>query len=253
MSLDVAQRVRYERNLLIPGWGEAGQARLAAARVLIVGLGGLGSPAAQYLAAAGVGALGLLDSDAVELSNLQRQVVHTTNSIGVDKPQSAAAALGGLNPNVRTECLPRRLTAENAADVVSSFDVIVEAADNFETKFLINDVCLNLRKPFATAGALAVSGQAMFVVPGKTPCMRCLLPEIPRNVPTTGELGILGTVPGILGSIEAMEVIRWIAGLWTALENGYGRLHVLDGERMRLRTIQVSRRVDCRCAGGWDE
>ncbi len=251
MALTEHQRVRYERNLLIPGWGEAAQMRLAEGRVLIVGLGGLGSPAALYLAAAGVGTLGLLDSDCVELSNLQRQIAHTTLRLEQPKCLSAAKALDALNPEVRVETFQARLTASNAEQWIGEYDAVIEACDNFESKFLINDVCLEMKKPFATAGILAMSGQAQFVVPGQTPCMRCVMPEIPEGVPTTGQLGVLGTVPGILGSVEAMEIIRWLAGLWKPSPGGTGRLHSVDGDSMRLRTMRVSRRPECRCGNLW--
>jgi adenylyltransferase/sulfurtransferase len=250
MPFTESQRLRYGRNLLIPGFGEEAQERLARARVLIVGLGGLGSPAALYLAAAGVGTLGLMDSDRVELSNLQRQILHATPRLGEPKTDSARATLAALNPDLRIEAFAERLTRDNAAKRMQDFDVVVEATDNFESKFLINDVCLELKKPFATAGILALSGQAQFVVPGRTPCLRCALPEIPEGVPTTAELGVLGALPGILGSVEALETIRWIAGLWNG-DRGAGVLHTVDGETMRLHTLRLTRRADCVCTPLW--
>jgi molybdopterin/thiamine biosynthesis adenylyltransferase len=252
LTLTCEQRKRYERNLLIPGLGEVGQERLAHARVLIVGLGGLGSPAALYLAAAGIGELGLLDSDTIELSNLQRQVIHSTPRIGRHKANSAAEALAALNPEVRTTPIEARLNPSNASEIVSKFDVVVEASDNFETKFLINDVCLDERRPFVTAGILALSGQAQFVVPGRTPCLRCAVSDPPEGIPTTSELGVLGAVPGILGSLEAMEVIRWIVGLWKPKEDGSGRLHSINGDTMRLCTLTLPRRWECPCARLWN-
>jgi len=252
MALTEAQRSRYERNLIIPGIGERGQELLARARVLIVGVGGLGSPAALYLAAAGVGTLGLIDSDRVELSNLQRQVIHTVSRLGESKTASAARTLSALNPEVNIETFQERLTPENAAERIRGFDVVVEACDNFESKFLINDVCSTLRKPFATAGILALSGQAQFVAPGRTPCLRCALPDVPEGVPTTSQLGVLGAVPGILGSLEAFEVIRWITGIWKPQPEGAGSLHTVDGETMRLHTVRLSRRPDCPCHTLWN-
>ncbi len=251
MALTDEQRERYARNLLIPGIGETGQERLAAARVCVVGLGGLGSPASLYLAAAGVGTLGLVDSDEVELSNLQRQVLHATDHIGRAKVNSAAETVARLNPEVCVQKIEARLTEDNARSLLSVFDVVVEASDNFETKFLINDVCLELKKPFATAGILALSGQAQFVVPGQSPCLRCAVPNAPEGVPTTAELGGLGAVAGILGSLEAMEVVRWIVGLWKPREDGSGPLHSIDGDTMRLRTLSLPRRRDCRCEPAW--
>lgn len=245
--LNEDQRKRYERNTLIPGFGPEGQERLQAARVLIVGLGGLGSPASLYLAMAGVGTLGLMDSDTVELSNLQRQMLHGTPDIGSPKSKSAKAAIQALDPAIHLELLQQRLTPENARQIIGQFDVVVEACDNFQAKFLINDTCLELNKPFTSAGILSMSGQALFVVPGQSPCLRCITPKIPQGVPTTSELGVLGAVPGILGSLEAMEIIRWLIGKWKRLPDGRGLLHSVDGETMRLRTMHIPRRQGCRC------
>lgn len=249
--MDANEAIRYQRNLLIPGFGRQGQDRLGRTRVAVVGLGGLGSPVALYLAAAGVGALGLFDSDRVELSNLQRQVVHDTPRLGMPKAESAAVTLRALNPGVKLEVHPVRLTAANARELLHSYDAVVEATDNFESKYLLNEVCLDLRKPFATAGILALSGQALFVVPGCSPCLRCISPEIPQGVPTTTEQGVLGAVPGILGSVQAFEIIRWATGLWKPRADGRGLLHSVDGQTMRLATLRVPRRGDCRCASLW--
>lgn len=251
MPLTADQRSRYERNWLIPGFGEDGQERLAKSKVAIIGLGGLGSPAALYLAAAGVGTLYLFDSDRVELSNLQRQILHTTPRLGMPKTDSAAAMLRTLNPNVKLHTITTRVRGEGVADMLSDFDAIVEATDNYESKFLLNDACLQNGRPLATAGILSLSGQAMFIVPGQTPCLRCAVSEVPEGVPTTAQLGVLGTVPGILGSVEAMEVLRWLAGLWKPEPEGQGRLHSVDGETMRLRTLRIPRRTDCACARHW--
>ena len=170
--LSQEQRERYQRNILIPGFGESGQERLLDASVCIIGLGGLGSSAALYLAAAGVGRLGLIDSDTLELSNLQRQVLHATDRLGMSKARSAEMTLRALNPGLTLQTVQTRVTGENAASLFSAYDLVVEATDNFAAKFLINDVCLECRTPFATAGILALAGQMMFVVPGKTPCLR---------------------------------------------------------------------------------
>jgi len=164
------------------------------------------------------------------------------------KTDSATEALYALNPEVNTVSLAVRFASTNAREIVSSFDAVIEASDNFETKFLVNDVCLELNKPFATAGILAMDGHALFVVPGKTACLRCVMPEIPADAPTTAQFGVLGAVPGILGSVEAFEVIRWIAGFWREPSDGMGRLHSVDGQTMRLHTARVPRRIGCRCA-----
>lgn len=248
MEFNDQDRARYSRNMLIPGLGEDGQKRLARARVLIVGLGGLGSPAAFYLAAAGVGTLGLLDADTVNVSNLQRQILHRTLDIGEAKVVSATRTLQALEPALNIEPRIETLTADNAADIVSRYDAVIEATDNFEAKFLLNDTCLGLGKPLATAGILALAGHAMFVVPGKTACLRCVVPHQPDGVPTTAELGVLGSVPGILGSLEALEVVRWLVGLWTPQDDCAGLLHSVDGNVMRLHTMRVAPRPQCACA-----
>jgi len=247
VSLTADQRIRYERNILAPGFGEAGQERLARARVLVVGLGGLGSPVAYYLAAAGVGMLGLMDSERVHLSNLQRQILYSMQDLERPKCAAAADTLSALNPSVHLEKIEQRLEANTAAELIAQYDIVVEASDNFEATFLINDVCLELKKPFATAGVVALSGQAQLVVPGATSCLRCALPEIPAGVPTSDVYGVVGAIPGILGSLEAFEVIRWITGLWNAQPDGSGLLHHVDGDTMRLKTIRIPRRPGCRC------
>lgn len=242
------ERERYARNLLIPDFGAAGQERLRTAKVLVVGLGGLGSPAAFYLAAAGVGTLGLLDSDTVALSNLQRQILHATRCVGQAKAASAAAMLAELNPEVTLRAYEERLTEATAPARMGAYDLVIEACDTFEAKFLINDACVALRKPFTTAGVVGLSGQAMLVVPGRTPCLRCLLPEPPDEV--SGQ-GALGAAAGVLGCLEALDALRWVAGLWQPRADGAGRLHRLDGESMRVTTIEVQRRPECRCARLW--
>ena len=249
--MNASEVTRYQRNLLIPGFGEQGQQRLRQTRVAVVGLGGLGSPVSLYLAATGVGTLGLFDSDAVELSNLQRQVLHDTTRLGMGKAESAAVTLRALNPEVALNVHAVRLAAGNAREILAPYDAVVEATDNFESKYLLNDVCLELRKPFATAGILALSGHALFVVPGCSPCLRCVSSDIPKGVPTTAEQGVLGAVPGILGSVQALEIIRWAAGLWNAPADGLGLLHSVDGRTMRLATLRIPRRPDCRCAALW--
>lgn len=249
--LNQEQRERYQRNILIPGFGESGQQRLLNASVCIVGLGGLGSPVAFYLAAAGVGRLGLIDSDILELSNLQRQVLHTTERLGMSKAHSAEITLRALNPELILETAQVRVTEENAVDLFSEYDFVVEATDNFEAKFLINDACLTCRKPFTTAGILALSGQMMFVVPGKTPCLRCAVPEEPQGVPTTGELGVLGAIPGVLGSLEALAAIRFLAGLWDPARDGSGDVFSMDGELLRWQATRLPRNPSCPCATLW--
>ncbi|MBN2311268.1 MAG: HesA/MoeB/ThiF family protein [Candidatus Hydrogenedentes bacterium] len=253
MTFTQDQLERYRRNLLVPGVGEAGQERLARARVCVVGLGGLGSAAAWYLTAAGVGALGLLDADVVELSNLQRQIVHSTPRLGQAKAESAAVSLAALNPDVRLEPQIVRVSTANAAELLGAYDLVVDATDSFEAKFMLNDTCLDLRKPLATAGIRELSGQAMLVVPGATACLRCAIPAPEEDAPADDESGVLGPVPGILGSIQALEAVRWLVGLWRPAPDGAGRLHSVDGGAMRLRTVSIPRRAGCRCAAVWSE
>lgn len=245
MNLSESQTARYARNLLVPGFGEAGQERCLHARVLIAGLGGLGSPAAYYLAAAGVGTLGLLDFDVVDVSNLQRQILHTTGRVGTSKVDSAALSLSALNPDLRIERIYERLTAGNAQDLLRPYDLVVEASDNFAAKYVVNDACLALRKPFVTAGVSEWGGQMMFVCPGLTACLRCAVPEEPPA--PAAPFGILGAVPGIFGSIEALEALRYLAGQWTPRSDGAALLHTLDGTAMRFRTMPLPPRAGCPC------
>lgn len=239
--------IRYERNILIPELGLEGQRALSRAKVAVIGLGGLGSPVTFYLAAAGVGTIGLFDCDVVELSNLQRQILHNSNRLGVGKAESAAETLNALNPDVNFRLCNTRVTVDNALSLLDDYDVIIEATDNFGSKYVINDFCIERKKPFATAGILGLSGQAMFVVPGLTPCLRCLVPEPPMDVPSTTQLGVLGAIPGVLGSLEALAAIRWLAGMQSDERAGRGRLHTIDGSAMRLRTLNVERRAGCLC------
>lgn len=244
------ERERYARNLLIPNFDVLGQERLHDAKVLVVGLGGLGSPAAFYLAAAGVGTVGLLDSDTVALSNLQRQILHATERVGHPKAASAAETLSRLNPEVTLHGYEERLTEATAPARLGEYDLVVEACDTFEAKFLVNDACVALGKPFTTAGVVGLSGQAMLVAPGRTPCLRCLLPDPPDEI--AGQ-GVLGAAAGVLGCLEALEALRWLAGLWRPREDGAGRLHRLDGDGMRVTTIETRRRRECRCARLWSQ
>lgn len=238
---------RYVRNELVRDVGAEGQRRLFESSVAIVGLGGLGGPVAYYLAAAGVGTLALIDDDDVEVSNLQRQILHATDQIGKSKAASAAHRIGELNPDVVALPIAQRITARNAKIVLEQYDVVVDATDSFEAKYVLNDACIDLRKPFSTAGVVGLSGQALFVVPGKTPCLRCIMPSVPEGIPSPGEAGIIGAVPGVLGSIQALEIIRWLTGIWREEPQGKGLLHGLDGRRMSVRTLHVSARADCRC------
>ena len=239
--------IRYSRQLLLSEVGVGGQARLKAARVLIVGAGGLGSPAALYLTAAGVGAIGIVDADAVDLTNLQRQVLHGTASVGQAKVASAEARLRDLNPHVRVEAIEERLTSANALEVVREFDVVADGSDNFPTRYLVNDACVLEGKPSAYAAILRFDGQASLFAP-EGPCYRCLFaePPPPGLVPSCAEAGVVGALPGLLGSIQALEVLKRILGVGDSL---LGRLLLVDALRMRMREIEVRRDPDCPVCG----
>jgi sulfur-carrier protein adenylyltransferase/sulfurtransferase len=235
---------RYHRHLILPELGEEGQRRLKSARVLLVGAGGLGSPAALYLAAAGVGHLGIVDADAVELSNLQRQVLHDTDSVGMPKVASAEARLRAINPHVDVAAHDARLTSANAMALLGAYDVIVDGSDNFPTRYLINDACVLLGKPNVYGSVLRFEGQASVFASGDGPCYRCLFrePPPPALVQNCAESGVLGVLPGLVGVIQATETIKLITGIGESL---IGRLLLVDGLRMRFRTIDVARDPEC--------
>jgi sulfur-carrier protein adenylyltransferase/sulfurtransferase len=248
LTLSPAELVRYARHLTLPEVGTAGQARLQQARVLLVGAGGLGSPAALYLAAAGVGTLGIVDGDAVELSNLQRQILHGTAAVGTPKTDSARRRLEDLNPQVRVECHPVRLTAANALDLLGRYDLALDGSDNFPTRYLVNDASVLLRKPYVYGSIFRFDGQvSVFAAPGG-PCYRCLFadPPPPDLVPNCAEAGVLGVLPGLVGSLQALEVIKWILG---AGESLVGRLLLVDALRVRFRELSVSRDPACQVCG----
>jgi sulfur-carrier protein adenylyltransferase/sulfurtransferase len=246
--LDADELQRYHRHLILPEVGEDGQRRLKAARVLLIGAGGLGSPAALYLAAAGVGHLGVVDADDVELSNLQRQVLYDTASVGTPKVDSAAARLRALNPHVDVVAHHTRLTSANALSLFGDYDVIVDGSDNFPTRYLVNDACVLLGKPNVYGSVLRFEGQAAVFSFGDGPCYRCLFREPPpaELVQNCADSGVLGVLPGLIGVVQAMETIKLIARVGETLG---GRLLLVDGLRMRFRTIDVARDPECRACG----
>ncbi|WP_066636453.1 HesA/MoeB/ThiF family protein [Desulfolucanica intricata] len=242
-AISEAQRQRYKRNILITELGEKGQKKLLKSSVLIVGAGGLGSPAAYYLAAAGIGHIGLVDDDSVDLSNLQRQILHTTADLGRPKVLSARDKLEKLNPELRITSYHHRLTTENIKQIISQYNIVVDATDNFETRYLINETCLNLSKPFVHGGVLGLVGQVTTFWPGRGPCYTCLFREPPsKSVPTAAELGILGAVAGIIGTIQAVEVVKAITGVGTLL---IGRMLMLDAASMSFQEIKIEKDPDC--------
>ncbi|MEO6527176.1 MAG: molybdopterin-synthase adenylyltransferase MoeB [Gemmatimonadaceae bacterium] len=239
---------RYQRHLIIPELGEEGQRRLKEARVLVVGAGGLGSPVALYLAAAGIGRLGVVDGDVVELSNLQRQILHGTSDVGRAKVASAEARVRELNPNVHVCAYEERLTSTNAMALLADHDVIVDGSDNFQTRYLVNDACVLLGKPNVYGSVLRFEGQASIFSYGDGPCYRCLFrePPPPGLVSNCAEGGVLGVLPGLVGVIQAAETIKLLTGVGETL---VGRLLLVDALRMRFRTIELARDPECRACG----
>ena len=239
---------RDSRHLILPEVGVDGQRKLKAARVLCVGAGGLGSPAALYLAAAGVGTLGIIDFDAVDMSNLQRQILHGTPDVGRSKLQSARDRLTALNPNVRVESHETALTSKNALDIFRDYDIILDGTDNFATRYLVNDACVLLGKPNAYGSIFRFEGQASVFATKGGPCYRCLYPEPPPPglVPSCAEGGVLGVLPGVIGTIQATETIKLILGSGGTL---IGRLLLYDAWGMRFRELKLRRDVDCPVCG----
>jgi molybdopterin/thiamine biosynthesis adenylyltransferase len=236
------ERNRYDRQILIPGFGEAGQEKLMQAKVAIVGCGGLGSPAALYLAAAGVGTIRIIDNDKVELSNLNRQVLHWEKDVGRDKVESAAEKLTHFNKLVKIEPIVATITSENAASLINGFDVVVDALDNMPTRFIINRAAIKSGIPFLHGAIYGFEGRAMTVIPGKSACLSCLY----RGVPPQQKFPVLGTAPGVIGCIQATEAIKIITGIGRLLIN---RLLIYDGLSMKFTELKVSRNVDCEHCG----
>jgi adenylyltransferase/sulfurtransferase len=247
-ELSRAELKRYLRHLTLPEVGEDGQRRLKAARVLVVGAGGLGSPASLYLAAAGIGRLGLVDFDAVDETNLQRQVLHGTRSIGIPKLQSARERLSDLNPHVEIETFENRLSSENALEILAGYDVVVDGSDNFPTRYLANDACVLSGKPYVYGAVFRFEGQASVFGAEGGPCYRCLFrePPPPGLVPSCAEAGILGVVPGIIGSIQALETVKLILSHGDSLS---GRLVLFDALETRFRELRLRRDPDCPVCG----
>lgn len=248
MPLSPSELVRYARHLTLPEVGVPGQERLRAARVLLVGAGGLGSPAALYLAAAGVGTIGIVDADAVELTNLQRQILHGTEGVGRLKTESARSRLADLNPHVDVVTHPVRLTSGNALDILGRYDFCLDGSDNFPTRYLVNDASVLMGKPYVYGSIFRFDGQvSVFGAPGG-PCYRCLFaePPPPALVPNCAEAGVLGVLPGLVGSLQALEAIKWILGAGDPL---VGRLVLIDALKLQFREIQLRRDPACAACG----
>ena len=247
-ALSHHELLRYSRHLTLPDVGLEGQSKLHDARVLLVGAGGLGSPAALYLAAAGTGTLGLVDFDVVDRSNLQRQILHATSGIGTPKIDSARERLLDINPHVHVETFPVRLTSANALDIMRGFDVVIDGSDNFPTRYLVNDACVLLAKPNVYGSVFRFDGQASVFDAAKGPCYRCLFaePPPPNLVPSCAEGGVLGVLPGIIGSIQALEAIKLIVGFGEPL---IGRLLLFDGRKLQFRELALEKDPECPVCG----
>jgi molybdopterin/thiamine biosynthesis adenylyltransferase/rhodanese-related sulfurtransferase len=247
-QLSAEELSRYSRHLVLPQVGAAGQMRLKQSSVLIVGAGGLGSPASLYLAAAGVGRLGIVDSDTVELSNLQRQVLHATADIGKSKVRSAQVRLHQANPTIEIVPFETRLTSENALHILRSFDVVLDGSDNFPTRYLLNDACVFLQKPYVYGSIFRFEGQVSVFDPRRGPCYRCLFPQPPppHMVPNCAEGGVLGVLPGIVGSLQAAEVLKLLLGIGEPL---IGKLLFLDLLRAEVQTFTVRKDEKCPLCG----
>jgi len=240
--------LRYSRHLTLPDVGLDGQAKLQGARVALIGAGGLGSPAALYLAAAGVGTLGLVDFDLVDRSNLQRQILHGTASIGTPKIDSARARLRDVNPHVQVETFGQKLTSGNALEILREFDIVVDGSDNFPTRYLVNDACVLLGKPDVYGSVFRFDGQVSVFHANEGPCYRCLYaePPPPDLVPSCADGGVLGVLPGIIGSLQALEAIKLIVGFGESL---IGRLVLFDGRRLQFRELALQKDPDCPVCG----
>ena len=252
MVLRADQETRYSRHTLIPEIGIAGQLKLLKAKVLCIGAGGLGSPSSMYLAAAGIGTIGVIDDDVVDASNLQRQILHATDRVGVAKVDSAETTLRGLNPDVKVDKHRTRITAANALELIAPYDVVIDGADNFATRYLVNDSALRLGKPVVHASIFRFEGQ-ITVFPGNgSPCYRCLYAQPPpaEEAPSCAEAGVLGVLPGIMGVLQATEAIKLVLGLGDSLA---GRLVLYDALKTRFRELKLRRDPTCpTCGDGVD-
>jgi molybdopterin-synthase adenylyltransferase len=248
MTLSESELERYSRQLVLPEWSGEAQERLKSATAIVVGAGALGSPAATYLVAAGVGHLGIVDEDVVELSNLHRQPLHFTPDVGRQKAENAALKLGVLNPDVQVDPYPVRLDEQNAPAIVMGADVVVDCSDSFATRYAVNDACCAQRVPLVEAGVLGFDGLVLSIKPGESACYRCAFPTEPPagSVPSCREAGVLGATAGIVGSIQALEAIKLITGVGEPLVD---RILQLDARGMEQTIVSTTRRADCPACG----
>jgi molybdopterin/thiamine biosynthesis adenylyltransferase len=248
MDFSAEQIERYSRHILLQDIGVEGQEKISRGKVLVIGAGGLGAPVLLYLAAAGVGTLGVIDGDTVDLSNLQRQVIHFTADVGRPKVVSAEEKINRINPDVKVITYPRFFSSENALDIVKDYDFIVDGTDTFPVKFLINDACVLAGKPFSHGGILRFEGQTLTCLPGQTVCYRCLFhaPPPPDAVPTCSQAGVLGAIAGMLGTIQAAETLKFLTGTGELLTN---RLLTFNAKSMLFRTVRVNKNSRCPVCG----
>ena len=248
MNLTEQQIERYSRQMILKEVGAAGQEKLLASRVLIVGTGGLGSPAALYLAAAGVGTIAIIDTDRVELANLQRQIIHFSEDVGKEKIASAQRKIKAINPEVKVRTYLAKVTASNIAEIIKDYDFVLDATDNFPSKFLINDACYFEKVPFSHASVLGFDGQIITVLPGGTACYRCVLASPPPlgAVPSCAQAGVLGTLPGVIGCLQATEALKFLMGIGKLLTD---RLLIYDALQMQFRQVRVNRNPQCPICG----
>lgn len=246
VTLSNEEEQRYLRHLNLTEIGKKGQLKLKKAKIIVVGTGGLGSPVLFYLAAAGIGKLGLVDSDKVELSNLQRQILHRTADLGKAKVLSAYEKLTSLNPNVNVVVYEERLNKENAADIIKEYDIVVDAADNFPTRYILNEACVKNNKPFVHGGVSGFLGQVMTILPGQGPCFKCVFKEPPSPDLVPAAPGVLGAVPGTIGTIQATEVIKLVLGKGQVLA---GKILLYDALEPCFREIEVTRNPSCELCG----
>lgn len=248
MGLTEQQIERYSRQIILEKIGGIGQEKLLNSKVFIIGAGGLGSPAALYLAAAGVGTIGIVDADKVDLTNLHRQIVHYTNDVGVEKVKSANNKLRALNPDVTVHTYQTRLVADNIAEIIKDYDFVIDGSDNFPTKFLVNDACFFEKIPYSHAGILRFDGQLITVVPGRSTCYRCIFNSPPPvgAVPSCSQAGVFGVLAGVIGSLQATEAIKYLLGIGDLLTNTLLTYNVLT---MEFRKVKLNRNPDCPLCG----
>ena len=242
------QLLRYSRHIILPEVGGKGQAKIAGAKVCIIGAGGLGCPVGYYLTAAGVGTIALIDNDTVEMSNLQRQIAHSVNTIGMPKVESAAQTFKALNPDVNIIGIQKRISKDNILDLIRDYDIVVDGSDNFPTRYLVNDACFMLKKPLVSGAILRFEGQVTTIMPGDGPCYRCLFeePPPPGLVPSCQEAGVLGVLPGVIGGLQATEVLKLILGKGEVLK---GELLIYDALKTSFRKVRIPKNPVCPLCG----